>query len=1178
MGFDLRRPIGLFVDLNNPIVRLMQIVTMFRWYYKIVLALILLAGTQCVKDFADQPFLAFVTPSASFKITGSVSGLTGTLILKTGSKEVTITGNGPFEFGQRFSSGESYDITASAPSGFVCNVSNASGVVYGDITNIYVNCALSGVAISGLDLNYISQNPGAFNSAQLSWSTDFSGTYIVKHGTDCTSGTALGTGANISGPTSPGATIMTTINASELAAGPNTVHVCLYNAGPTFYDSNSAAITVDNVAPTIAASPTAGNQSSVTSVSFSCTDPGAGCNGMAVSSQTVGAPAAAPNPSDPAINNDGSSPTPAAYGSAIGLTDQSVTTIEVIAVDNAGNVSAVQSFSYLVDASLNSLSSPAATNPYVSAVGTKTSTVFSWISDRSTMPYEIRIGSTDCTDGTVIDSGTTSGAGHTTGAIAASAFALGVNTVRICEENLIGNKGMGITLSVTRDETAPVITSATGAGSSVSYGGTIVYTFSEQIDTGSTVIGGGDLSTEDNGGVWGTTGSFTDDKLTLGPAASYWNPGFARALSLTVYDLAGNSATVNHTYDFPDGTVQPFFSNAKIWNSYIKNDSAKEIDASNVACDETENNFYYGCIHGGEFRKVMVIDSAPDDCTGITATDTNGWYDWVCYDPPGTGPVEVVSWHRKDGIQLADLINFAGPGWNTNAVAIAGSSFTAAPAAQWWSNPVQTIPAAGGAVTTPNVVYVVGSNTQISDTLDIQANNVTLVTAKTANLSVATTNTIVSNTGKSFTWIEGNFDGGTTITDAAIRIIGSSKYHRLDHINVFNALSTSVRGGIYLRDFQDSLIQNVRVANTLAGSGIVVYSAGTNFTRNMFRTLTLNQNSGSGLLFITTGTISDVIVMDSYFFANDIHGLHVQGSGGVSNSIFMNSTALNNTSAGFSIATSGSSSNTFVNLLGVNNGTDGLLLVSNSGNQVIDAGFGDNGAFSVNMNATGRAFFSGLLLSSPAGGNCSGGAGTGITTPGCNAEGASDHTAIVGFNPKPPGGGPIGRMTAADPLNGSARNLTYSPTIDWINFQYPFRGWGLQASASGPYDSGGRARCFGAIGSACWQTDLSLRSGAMEFKDPPGGLSCPPNGNAVVVHNWATATTGSVTFLRHAMERGNDGVSDLPFCLGNEDCIYTPNFGGYQGHNTLTASGCTSIATGGSIENVDFYEYSVNGF
>lgn len=96
----------------------------------------------------------------TYSIGGTVSGLTGTLVLQNnGGGDKTITENGAFSFGNGFSDKTSYAITISTqPSGQACNVTNSSGSVAGaDISNITVSCVsdqdASGIYTGTAELN-----------------------------------------------------------------------------------------------------------------------------------------------------------------------------------------------------------------------------------------------------------------------------------------------------------------------------------------------------------------------------------------------------------------------------------------------------------------------------------------------------------------------------------------------------------------------------------------------------------------------------------------------------------------------------------------------------------------------------------------------------------------------------------------------------------------------------------------------------------------------------------------------------------------------------------------------------------------------------------------------------------------------------------------------------------------
>jgi hypothetical protein len=81
----------------------------------------------------------------------------------------------------------------------------------------------------------------------------------------------------------------------------------------------------------------------------------------------------------------------------------------------------------------------------------------------------------------------------------------------------------------------------------------LVITFSETMNTGTLVLGGA-LAAESNGGVW-SAGAHANDTLTISPATS-WTTGSARNLTIKASDLAGNPlATMTLQYDVYAGSL-----------------------------------------------------------------------------------------------------------------------------------------------------------------------------------------------------------------------------------------------------------------------------------------------------------------------------------------------------------------------------------------------------------------------------------------------------------------------------------------------------------------------------------------------------------------------------------------------------------------------------------------------
>ena len=102
--------------------------------------------------------------------------------------------------------------------------------------------------------------------------------------------------------------------------------------------------------------------------------------------------------------------------------------------------------------------------------------------------------------------------------------------------------------------------------------------------------------------------------------------------------------------------VGAFYSNGADWNDYIVNSGSTQFDATNTACNAaTDGPGYSACLHGGEIRAMEITGYR--SCTGLTATDALGAFDWTCVV---TATVNMVSTGLKDGKYLSDLIDFSG--------------------------------------------------------------------------------------------------------------------------------------------------------------------------------------------------------------------------------------------------------------------------------------------------------------------------------------------------------------------------------------------------------------------------------------------------------------------------------------------------------------------------------------
>ena len=83
------------------------------------------------------------TSTGSYSVGGSVSGLTGTVLLQnSGGDDLSVSSDGPFAFEQLLSDGEGYSVAVVRnPDGQICTVDNPSGsVATADVTTITISC------------------------------------------------------------------------------------------------------------------------------------------------------------------------------------------------------------------------------------------------------------------------------------------------------------------------------------------------------------------------------------------------------------------------------------------------------------------------------------------------------------------------------------------------------------------------------------------------------------------------------------------------------------------------------------------------------------------------------------------------------------------------------------------------------------------------------------------------------------------------------------------------------------------------------------------------------------------------------------------------------------------------------------------------------------------------------
>lgn len=1133
----------------------------------IALAAILLGpSSSCVNDYPDEPFLLF-SPQLAFTLGGEVLGLNGSLTLSNnGTDSLEISSDGEFQFPNQYASGSPYNVQITdSPMNQQCTVSSGDGVMHGNVTTVFVECEDTAVTIDNIQRPYLSSQGGAHNTSTFDWTPEYTENFEIRIGADCSTG-ALSTWTNNSGTTTTGVQQTSGINQTDLVPGPNTIHVCILDGFSNVIDSNSFTIVRDDVSPTVTLSATTGSFDSAQSISVTCTDSPSGCNATVFTIQDVALPGTA-NPADPAVTTNGTPTTGALYSVPLNAANLRNTQLEVIAIDRAGNRSAIQIGNYTVDATLPALTITGLTRDFISntAGAPYNSSDISWTSNRSNLDYFIWYGATDCqgSGGTLITNGTTAGAGDTI-TINAAAIPVGAQTITVAERNFAGFYGCQTT-SLTRDDTPPtVVAGGTSNGGAIAYNGDIDIRLSEQIDPGSISVGGGDMDAEASlPPVIGTT-SNPDDTIQIYPMSN-WTAGLGRTVDVDVRDRAGNLLTLNWSLDLPDGTVEPMYAAAPDWNQHIRNDGSFIYDAAGTACDGSETGFITACLHGGELRKVQVLNET--SCAGLTATDTNGWFEWACYDPPGPGPVEMYTIRRSSS--LRQYINFGTQVWLTNDVNVSNGFST--PATAWWGNPIQVVPSTGISMNTSGAIYVTTGNVTMTGAISALSDNVSFVSAPGTSILTNVAAHQISVNNQRFVWLEAtmnHIDGTGSSSGIFIR---DSAFITVENSKLANYRGFSNTGQIRIIHSRALLLRNLIVANNPGEHGISFYADTSDSHHVWIDRSRIFNNAAHGLYYRSQGAnvVRDMLVTRSMIHNNDGGGLYANR--GIANSLIMNSLFANNGGTGVNLFGTGPSggNNTVVNIVSINNAGGGIVPGDNS--QFINLGLSDNGGADVMAPAGTGNYYSGELYSGTTGigdnadGRCiSSGAGSGMANDDdCSPEGPSDHTVVSAFDLADQFVGP----------NGGAG--LYNIGNNWFAVANDYSGIGNSSTLVPAYPANSyRERCDGTLLTGCREFDWHLVNSAPS----PGfrnALSCP-DGLSVqdVTH---TFSSGSYTFLRNSYALETDAQWDLPMCMGNEACLYTPNLGPYQGHAGLTDSGCPDLAGHPTFGNVDLQEFGTNG-
>lgn len=482
--------------------------------------------------------------------------------------------------------------------------------------------------------------------------------------------------------------------------------------------------------------------------------------------------------------------------------------------------------------------------------------------------------------------------------------------------------------------------------------------------------------------------------------------------------------------------------------------------------------------------------------------------------------------------------------------------------------------------------------------------------------------TVVLPSGTLFAWIEGKITGfrTTTYNDNVI-VLASTKFSRLNNVTVtdYNLLGIEVcnsdsnlfrnitiydfeagvtfSGGMYIEQdwlgganpgsdnnrFYNVTIARSKSATVAAGQAIVTNSSLNNIYYNL-KFYNLGNNSAMESQSNSDEILTNVLIANTDDDGTNTSGFHSYQSNGIT---MHHATVTNGSISNLSIQEG--SGHTLNQIVAANAGPTGSDIWLNTPSNIklsqiaaldgawasIGEQFITNGDFNYNIVVGGTS-----VPCSIGAGNTNLGMNSSCTaqSPSLSANWITGKTSTSSF---------VGKVTTNDTTNTSDSNgaQTVGSISDWTNFDNWFRTWGKDGSAYPNSDNTG-----GCTSGTCRIWDWRLKSTDTVLKNTsqngPGGL---PNGAFTAGLNCPAAVNGNITvtdgqttphtFLANAVEVvGDDIGNDNGLCESGEACIYSPNFGVYQGDgNYLTNGTCNFQTSGGSVSGVTMYGYPNNG-
>ncbi len=765
----------------------------------------------------------------------------------------------------------------------------------------------------------------------------------------------------------------------------------------------------------------------------------------------------------------------------------------------------------------------------------------------------------------VLQTGTVAGNG-TFSITAFTVAGVGVKSFYYTIEDTVGNVSacMNPTLSYTYDNVAPTGGSITVAEVTNTQDITVNLSATETVSTPALMCVG---ETAD-------CSSCTYETYATTKAVTLSNGVGVKNLSVKFKDAAANeSACYTTSIIYEQVTVSPRYEGASNWTHYVKSaDTSIECDGSEAEVTD--------CIHAGDKKRVTTTETS---CTGLSMVDNYGVFDWSCSLDHG---VAVFDSRLKEGKGIKDVIDFTEPQYYDFKVTMTGGT----PATQesyaraWWTNSLNVLTDFSSEVElSEQSIYLINGSYEFvsfrisTDHVAIVSNIGKVLTHKRdvavcdpSNASPGAESCMIYANRMHFSWIEidnliGDFDSDTT----AYGII----FYQGNFNKVLNTSMSHInRFGLFLNESNYGTFSKLRIADVYGdGAAKAIYLLGA-CDNNLFKDVNISNSLNS--VFI------DADARKTYMQGLIISGTRETPIYSTSSYNHFTAVTIMNSQTGFTLK--GNADNIIHNLASINSyNLNAFEISNNSSSHTLSQMAIDNTANLTISNSDNIKFTGVLMLTSNTNCSVSGGTDPGLVNGTCANQGLSNSDREDSdFS-----GDFLAKVTTNDTQNTSDTNgvFTYDDNVfnDFLNFDSFYRAIGKNNAAAFP-DLVHANRCE--VTRSCQIWDMALKSSGSKILNKSvnpsagsndaftNGAACPAGltGNDIIANS-----SNAIKYLKNAVEIiGDESGNENGICEENETCMYTPNFGAYQGHGSLGS--CTF--TDGTIGGITMKGYLSNGY